>query len=132
AEAFSNIANSHRVIAEVPPETTVLADPTALYQVLGLLLDNAVKYSPGGGTVTVRATRVAEDLEIAVIDEGMGLPEGIDVFAPFERGDAGVARRTPGVGLGLHIARNLLDAMGGSISAQRNAGRGSTFNIRIP
>ena len=132
AEAFTCVSTSHRVIGHVSPGAVAVVDPSALYQVLGHLLDNAVKYSPDGGTITVRVDSTLGGIQIAVTDEGIGLPENIDVFAPFQRGDSDVTGQTPGVGLGLHIVRNLVDSMGGSLVAQRNSGKGSTFTVRLP
>lgn len=63
-----------------------------------------------------------------VIDNGVGIPEGIDLFAPFQRGDT----VTRGAGLGLYIVANLVEAMRGSVSARRNRGGGSTFVVRLP
>jgi signal transduction histidine kinase len=67
---------------------------------------------------------------LEVRDEGIGLPDDVDVFAPFQRGAVGDA--TPGVGLGLYIVRNLVEAMGGNVTARRNEGAGSTFTVRLP
>jgi signal transduction histidine kinase len=107
------------------------ADPAALQQVLGHLIENAVKYSDGGTTVVVRAFADGSGLVVLeVSDEGIGIPEGIDIFAPFLRGSATDHR--PGVGLGLYIVRNLVRAMGGDVTARRNADRGSTFTVRLP
>lgn len=128
---FHGMSESHAIAHATPPDeaVTVDVDPAALHQVLGLLLENAVKYSPGGSTVVVAARREASDVVIDVVDEGVGIPEHIDVFAPFQRGVDG----TDGAGLGLYIVRNLVRAMGGDVSATRNsAGRGSTLSVRLP
>ncbi|TML62965.1 MAG: hypothetical protein E6G17_07275 [Actinobacteria bacterium] len=132
AEAFGSVSPSHEVVAEAPAGIFAWADPAPLYQVLGHLLDNATKYSPGGGTIRVRVTKTPQDAQIDVIDEGVGLPEGIDVFEPFLRGGSNEVTATPGIGLGLHIVRNLIVAMGGSVTARRNKTRGSTFTVRLP
>jgi K+-sensing histidine kinase KdpD len=129
ARAFDAAHPRHRVLAEDWEEVTVVADPAALHQVLGLLLDNAVSFSPRGGTIRLVAQRVGEKVVIELTDEGMGVPDGIDIFAPFQRGPEAVS---PGVGLGLHIARNLVEAMGGLVEARRNPDRGSTFVITLP
>ncbi len=118
-------------IAHVTPEdvdVVVRVDPGALQQVLGHLLENAVKYSPGGTTVVVAARREADGVLIDVRDDGVGIPTDIDVFAAFERGDTA----TDGAGLGLYIVRNLVRAMGGDVTAWRNPDRGSTFSVRLP
>ena len=132
AEAFGSVSPSHEVVAEAPARIFAWVDPAPLYQVLGHLLDNATKYSPGGGTIRVRVTKTPQDAQIDVIDEGVGLPEGIDVFEPFLRGRSNEVTAKPGIGLGLHIVRNLIVAMGGSVTARRNKTRGSTFTVRLP
>jgi signal transduction histidine kinase len=65
---------------------------------------------------------------IEVCDEGVGVPEGVNLFAAFQRGD----HQTPGAGLGLYIVRNLVEGMGGRITARRNDGPGSTFTVALP
>jgi signal transduction histidine kinase len=131
ARGFDGAFPDHRVMAGDGEEITALADPSALQQVLGLLLDNAVKYSPGGGTILLTARRTRQQVVIEVVDDGMGVPEDIDIYAPFQRGPE-AAGGTPGIGLGLHIVRNLVEAMGGSIHGRRNRDRGSTFSITLP
>jgi K+-sensing histidine kinase KdpD len=131
ARGFDGAFPGHRILAEDSEEVTVVADPEALHQVLGLLLDNAVNYSPKGGTIRLVARRAGQKTVIEITDEGVGVPEKIDIFAPFQRGpeiDAGPS----GVGLGLHIVRNLVEAMGGSVEGRRNPDRGSTFVITLP
>ena len=131
-DAFASVFESHDVIVEAPEAVLVWADPAALYQVLGHLLDNATKYSPEGGLITLRVAPAARDVQIDVVDGGVGLPEGTSVFEPFQRGDNEAVGATTGIGLGLHIVRNLVVAMGGAITARRNEERGSTFSVRLP
>jgi signal transduction histidine kinase len=131
ARAFDGAFQGHRVVSESEGEVAAVADRGALEQALGLLVDNAVKYSPDGGTIrlTVRAADGGAVIEVA--DEGLGVPEDVDIWAPFQRGTA-AKQLAPGVGLGLHVVRNLVMAMRGSVHARRNPGRGSTFEIRLP
>ena len=132
AATFEGLSQTHRIRSATPPDVDVAVDvdPAALQQVLGHLLENAVKYSPDGTTVTVLARRDDHGVVIEVVDEGDGVPEDVDVFAPFQRG-AGVTAE--GAGLGLYIVRNLVRAMGGHVTAQRNpSGPGSTFSVRLP
>ncbi|MEA3019815.1 MAG: hypothetical protein QOI47_1339 [Actinomycetota bacterium] len=128
---FEGLSQSH-VIAHTTPSDADVAidvDPAALQQVLGHLLENAVKYSPVGSTVVVAARRDTDGVVIDIADEGVGVPEDIDVFAPFVRGDTA----TEGTGLGLYIVRNLVRAMGGEITAVRGpSGPGSTLSVRLP
>lgn len=130
--AIDGLTADHPVRAHVEGPLRLRADPSALHQVLGHLLDNAIKYSPAHAAVNVLAKRTAGGVAISVVDEGMGLPDGVDVFEAFKRGDRDLVGSTPGIGLGLHIVRNLVEAMGGTVSAEANAWRGSTFIVRLP
>jgi signal transduction histidine kinase len=128
---FEGLSSSHIIehVTEPDADVTVLVDPAALQQVLGHLLENAVKYSPTATRVSVGARAEDDDVVIDIVDEGVGVPTEIDVFAPFQRGTTS----TEGAGLGLYIVRNLVRAMGGDIAAARNrSGAGSTFTVRLP
>jgi len=129
--AFDALSARHEVRAEFEERLRAWVDPTALSQVLGHLLDNAIKFSPDGGIVRVSGRRTEGAVEISVVDQGLGLPQGVDIFQAFERGEHDVATG-PGVGLGLHIVRGLVDASGGSVTATPNVGTGSTFTVRLP
>jgi signal transduction histidine kinase len=128
--AFGGLSHRHAIAHATDPSADVVVevDPAALQQVLGHLLENAVKYSPPGTTVTVAARREDRDVVIDIRDEGSGLPPEIDVFAPFQRGDAA----TEGAWLGLYIVRNLVRTMGGAVEAVPNTHRGTTFSVRLP
>ena len=130
ARATDGLTADHSVRAHVEEGLHLRADPTALHQVLGHLLDNAIKYSPRDAAVNILASRSPDGVALAVVDEGVGLPGGMDVFEAFRRGDQ--IGRTPGIGLGLHIVRNLVEAMGGTVTAEANRWRGSTFTVRLP
>ena len=93
------------------------------------LVSNAVKYSPGGGTVSVSAQRRQDTVEVAVADEGVGIPaaERERIFAKFYK--AGGAQ---GTGLGLFIAQGLVREMGGKIWVDSEEGRGSRFAFELP
>lgn len=106
----------------------VRADRHALYQVASHLIENAVKYSPEGTRVVIACGEDEGGPWFSVRDHGPGIPEGVDIFEPFQRGDT----ETRGVGLGLHIVRTLSEAMGASVTARRNDDVGSTFEIRFP
>jgi signal transduction histidine kinase len=107
-----------------------VVDPAALQQVLGHLVENAVKYSPEGSQVCVGAAIDGDEAVLEVIDEGPGVPVDVDIFEPFQR--AVGSEDDSGVGLGLYIVRNLVRSMGGTVTANRNAGVGSTFTVRLP
>jgi PAS domain S-box-containing protein len=111
------------------------ADPEKLKQVLTHLLDNAVRYSPAGGRVTVGARRAARAVEVRVEDEGVGIPraEHERIFRKFYRGES--TARTAGAGatgLGLFLAQGLVQAMGGRIWVDSDEGRGATFVVELP
>jgi two-component system, OmpR family, phosphate regulon sensor histidine kinase PhoR len=101
--------------------------------VVANLVDNAVRYSPEGGTVRVVARRRRDRVEITVADEGVGIAEGERdrIFRKFYRGEAG-AGRAGGTGLGLFIAQGLVVAMGGRISVASHEGSGSSFAFDLP
>lgn len=130
AHALDGLSDGHRVVHATHGATVIVeVDPTALHEVLAHLVDNAVKYSPFGTVITLRAETAAGGwVLLEVVDQGIGIPDDIDLFAAFQRGDAGL----PGVGLGLYVVRNLVQAMGGDVNARRNDDGGSTFAVRLP
>ena len=101
-------------------------------QVASILLDNAVKFTPDGGSVTVRVEEEDGGVALAVSDTGVGISEDQLplVFERFYRADA--ARAEEGVGLGLSIARQIAEAHGGTIEARSKLGVGSTFVLLLP
>jgi PAS domain S-box-containing protein len=115
-----------------PTELTVRADREKLGQVLANLLDNAVRYSPEGGTITVSARGRPHAVEITVADEGIGItePDQQRVFAKFFRSERAPAGQ--GTGLGLFLVRGLVTAMGGRIWLESEEGRGSRFTVELP
>jgi signal transduction histidine kinase len=129
-EAAGASANGHRLVAEVGHESLeAQADPDKLRQVLDQLVSNAVKYSPDGGLVCVSAARSEGVVEVAVADEGVGIPasEHERIFAKFYK-----AGGKQGTGLGLFIAQGLVREMGGSIRVDSEEGRGSRFAFELP
>jgi signal transduction histidine kinase len=98
------------------------------------LLDNAIRYTSEGGTVTVEVTGDRDEVVISVTDTGEGIPiRDIDrVFERFYRVDAARSRATGGTGLGLSIVRHVAESHGGSVSVESQLGVGSTFTIRLP
>lgn len=124
-----------RLELRVDPALALEADPVKLDQVLANLLGNAVKFSRAGGRVEVSARAVDGSVEIRVADQGIGLArEHLEqVFEPFYQVDRPIARRPRGTGLGLTIARSLVELHQGRIWAESaGPGRGSTFVIRLP
>ena len=129
--AFGEVSDEHAVVRRPSSgPVMVVVDPAALQQVLGHLVENAVKYSPDGSQVCVGATIEGDDAVLEVIDEGRGVPIDVDIFEPFQR--AVSPEDDSGVGLGLYIVRNLVRSMGGTVTATRNADAGSTFTVRLP
>lgn len=117
------------------PGLDVLADPIRLSQALGNLVANAVKYTPAGGSVAIRAgaAPARQAIWIGVGDSGPGIPadEQERIFQPFFRGSQ-EQRIKQGMGLGLGIARQLIVAHGGTIELDSAPGRGSTFTVWLP
>jgi signal transduction histidine kinase len=110
------------------------ADPEHLRQVLANLVDNAVKYSPDGGRVSVRVESRDGVVRFAVGDEGLGIPthEQGRIFDKFYRLDPNLTRGVRGTGLGLYICRELVRRMEGRISVESAPGSGSTFVVELP
>jgi PAS domain S-box-containing protein len=114
---------------------SVSGDPVRLQQVVWNLLSNAIKFTPRGGRVQVRLERVNSHIEIAVSDSGAGIePEFLPyVFDRFRQADQRTTRQHGGLGLGLAIARQLVEIHGGSVRAESpGAGQGSTFTVLLP
>jgi PAS domain S-box-containing protein len=129
----TSVVNGHRFVLELPEEPLAAsADREKLGQILRNLLDNAVKFSPGGGTVTVEAHRRAGRVEVRVVDEGQGISEADRerIFSKFHRADS--TGGYGGAGLGLFIARGLVLAMGGRIWVDSADGGGSSFAFELP
>jgi CheY-like chemotaxis protein len=122
--------------AEFDPSVgAIIGDAGRLQQAVWNLLSNAVKFTPAGGKVTVRLTRNASYVEIAVSDTGKGIkPEYLPhVFNRFSQEDYSTTRRYGGLGLGLSIVRHVAELHGGSVrAASEGEGRGATFVIRLP
>ncbi|WAS97455.1 sensor histidine kinase [Nannocystis punicea] len=119
-----------------PDELTAQVDPDALEIAVGNLVSNAVAYSPPGGTVTLQVHCEDQGIEVTVDDQGPGIPAGERerIFAPFVRATAPSADRTQGragLGLGLAIARRLVEGHAGTLSVGEAPGGGARFTIRL-
>lgn len=122
-------------IAEELP--LVCADPTRLRQILIILLDNALKFTPAGGEVTVRARSLEQDsnlLVVEVVDTGCGIPAGMteQIFERLVQASDPSRAGRQGLGLGLHICKELVTRQGGRIWATSTPGQGATFSITLP
>jgi PAS domain S-box-containing protein len=127
--------NGHRFEVDLPQEPLAAeADRDKLRQVFNILVENALKYSPDGGTVTVGARRGDGTVEVRVVDEGVGIPpaEQERIFRKFYRAEATVRDGGGGTGLGLFIAKELVTAMGGRIWVESAEGEGSKFAFELP
>jgi signal transduction histidine kinase len=136
AERLGMRSPHHRVVNELPAEfPTIRGDAEKLRQALGNLVDNAIKYSPEGGTIAIGGMAHADHVILAVRDQGIGIPseEQERVFERFHRVDTRLSRSTQGAGLGLYICKVIVEAHGGDIWVEsEGADRGSTFYVRLP
>jgi len=124
-------ALSEQVQTDLPP---INVEPDRIRQILINLITNAHEYSPESASIQVVAQASGTEVEIAVSDNGPGIPEDQlgRIFERFTRGDAGLTQRVGGTGLGLAISKSLVELHGGSIGAESSVGRGSTFRVRLP
>ncbi len=123
-----------RLIDEIPPEISTQGDPDHLIRILLNLLDNAVKYTPSNGQVTVKAQQTVQTVKITISDTGPGIgKEQLPMlFDRFYRIDAARSRDEGGAGLGLSIAYELARAHNGNIEVQSELGQGTTFTVNLP
>jgi PAS domain S-box-containing protein len=112
----------------------IVCDENKLRQVLVNLVDNAIKYSPGGGQVEIRLRRETGHCLIEVVDDGLGIPEDESdrIFEKFYRLDPQQTQGVGGSGLGLYICRELVERMNGQLTVASEPGRGSTFTVELP
>jgi PAS domain S-box-containing protein len=127
-------ATGHRVLTDLPADLPLVhADADALTTILDHLLDNAAKYSPKGGDITVSARRLDDRVVVRVRDQGIGMtPDQLDqCFKRFWQAESADARRFGGSGIGLYIVRSLTEALEGEVDVASVAGGGSTFSILL-
>jgi signal transduction histidine kinase len=137
ARLIMGLTNSRQQRLEVEIESDlpqVSVEPDRITQILVNLLTNATEYCPEGSTIRVTASAIGSEVEIAVSDDGPGIPEDQveHVFDRFTRGEAGLTQRVGGTGLGLAIARSLIELHGGAIGVNSKEGEGATFRIVLP
>ncbi len=130
-------AKAARIIlrAKIPDDIPkVLADSRRLMQVFDNLFSNAIKYSPDGGTVTVTVQEMDDAIQVAVQDEGIGIPKDAQthIFERFYQVDPSRPPRLGGFGLGLTIVKEVIEAHGGRVWVESKVGRGSTFYFTLP
>jgi len=134
-ERFSTQTTIHQFKLNFPPDFPVVqGDQQRLRQVLDNLLSNAIKYSPDGGPIEVGGMVDDKQVTIYVRDQGVGLTEGDQdrIFERFYRVDDALSRRTQGTGLGLFLAKAIIEAHGGSMRIDSQPGQGSTFYVTLP
>jgi two-component system phosphate regulon sensor histidine kinase PhoR len=120
---------------EYPPDLPLLhADVRSLQEILQNLLDNAIRYTPDGGRISLRAVVCGSEMKLSVSDTGIGIPKADQqrIFERFYRTDAARSRESGGTGLGLSIAKHLVEAHGGRIQVESEVGQGSIFSIFLP
>lgn len=133
-ELYRPASREHEIVFVEPAEAVVAdCDPARIEQVITNLVSNAVKYSPGGGRVTLVAFAERSEAIVSVSDEGMGIPpeDRERIFEPFRR--SGRSRElVPGVGLGLSVARRIVAGHGGTLRVESRGDAGSTFRVSLP
>ena len=128
-------AELHTIYLDIQTQdSTIEGDYLRIGQVVGNVLDNAVKYSPQGGQVTVQLQELNRDYLVSVIDQGIGVnPEYLDhIFERFYRVRNTASRQYSGIGLGLYVTKAIVESHGGRIWHTNNQGRGSTFHFTLP
>lgn len=136
-QQFADTAAARQItlLAEPPPrEATALADQEGARTILDNLVDNALKYTPAGGRVTIRCVLTDSEATLEVEDTGIGIaPKDQErVFERFYRVDKARAREVGGTGLGLSIVKHLAQSFDGEVSLTSQPGRGSTFRVTLP
>ena len=129
--AKKNLALTLDVAAGLPP---LFADRLRLDQVLGNLLENAVKYTGPGGKIRLGAAQVGEEMELRVEDSGLGIPptDLPHIFERFYRADKARTREQGGTGLGLSIVKHIVQMHGGTVAAESTYGAGTTVIVHLP
>jgi signal transduction histidine kinase len=134
-ELFQTQTTRHRLTVDFPsPFPSVPADAARIEQVLNNLISNAIKYSPEGGSIRVSGRATPDGAEITVSDQGIGIPveEQSRIFERFYRVDDALSRRAQGSGLGLFIAKAIVEAHGGRIGVNSAPGRGAAISFWLP
>lgn len=135
AAAQRTYTHKHQVVIDIESELPdIIADEDKVDQILTNLINNAIKYSPKGGTVTVTGGVDGDTVKISVTDQGMGIPKDhlTKVFDRFHRVDNRDTRKIGGTGIGLYLVKHLVEAHGGSIWVESEVGVGTTFMFELP
>jgi signal transduction histidine kinase len=132
--SFGPLSDKHELVADVPADLPPAhGDSMATDIIVGQLLENAFKYSPSGGLVTVRARVAGPMIEVDIEDEGIGIAPGDHerIFERFVQGETGDRRRFGGVGIGLYIVRRLAVAQDGTVIAQSRPQGGALMRLSL-
>jgi PAS domain S-box-containing protein len=132
--AFRPLSDKHTVLADIPDDLPAASgDTMATDIIVGQLLENAIKYSPDGGTVLVRAQAGRDWIEVTVEDDGIGIADGDHerIFDRFVQGETGDRRRFGGVGIGLFIVRRLAEAQHADVTASSRPSGGTIMRLRL-
>jgi signal transduction histidine kinase len=124
-----------RIDIQLPPDLPpVRADHRRIIWVISQLMDNGIKFTPSGGTVTIRAGQAAKRVWVTVADTGIGIPADRmkELFEPFHQLDGSSTRRHGGTGMGLSLCRQIVEAHGSKMTVQSAEGKGSTFLFDLP
>jgi two-component system, OmpR family, phosphate regulon sensor histidine kinase PhoR len=140
AEVFARVSavaakkNISLETSVAPAASIIHADRTALEQILLNLVENAIRHTPEGGRITIETAEARNGVVLSVADTGTGIaPEHLPrIFERFYRADSGRSREAGGTGLGLAIVKHLVEAHGGSVSAESVLGSGTTVRIFFP
>lgn len=135
ADEMQRRTDMHRLVVNFPPGFPIVdADPRRVKQVVRNILDNAIKYSPNGGLIVVRGEVRPKDVVVSVADQGVGIsPEDlIPLFEKYFRVKAPTGYHVAGTGLGLPVARAIVEAHGGRIWAESKVGQGTTLHFSLP
>lgn len=125
----------HSVVCTIADETLLVhGDEVRLEQVLQNLLSNAIKYSPNGGVVSVHVLQRDTNACVAITDEGIGIPTEVipNLFQRFYRVDNADTKHISGMGIGLHVVKEIVTLHGGSVEVESSVGGGSTFSVCLP
>jgi len=134
-DEWAPLLRGKKVSLEVDPAVeTIPADPFRLEQVIGNLLENAIKYSPPGAEIAIRALPAGDRVELRVEDTGVGIPPGdvAHVFERFYRVEKARSREAGGTGLGLSIVKHIIGLHGGEVRAESTYGKGTAIMIQLP
>lgn len=133
-DAAAVASDNHTIVTCGDLDAVVRGDPNRLIEVLNNLVDNAIKYSPDGGTITIRGQRDGRMRHVTVQDQGVGIPQSelATIFDRFKRVSNPKTENVRSTGLGLYFVQHFVRAMGGDVQVSSEMGAGSTFTFSIP